>query len=262
MIDTNRQWFKSAVGVDATETSRDIAFCAHTVLRSDIFIVPDAARDDRFADNSLVTSAPHIRFYAGMPLIASKGEALGTLCVIDRVPRQLTPTQQDALRRLGRQTVQLLELRRTNLEHKKTEAALRDGEARFRQVVESAPNGILMVRSDGTIMLVNAQVERLFGYSREELLGQSIDRLLPNQFRAQHPANVQRFFANPSGRAMGTSRDLFGLRKDGHDIPIGIGSRRWTHRTARKCWLRSSTSRSANKRRAATDAPNVARCSK
>lgn len=113
LIDANRQWFKSRVGVEAAETSRDIAFCAHAILQSDIFIVPDAARDDRFADNPLVTSAPHIRFYAGMPLITSKGEALGTLCVIDRVPRQLTPAQQDTLRRLGRQTVQLLELRRS-----------------------------------------------------------------------------------------------------------------------------------------------------
>ena len=111
LVDTQRQYFKSRIGLDATETPRNVAFCAHAILHKELMVVPDALQDRRFAENPLVTSDPHIRFYAGAPLITPKGHAMGTLCVIDRVPRTLSESQQEALQALGRQVVALLQLR-------------------------------------------------------------------------------------------------------------------------------------------------------
>jgi len=113
LIDSDRQWIKANVGLNFSETARDVAFCAHTIAQRDLLVVPDATRDPRFADNPLVTSEPHIRFYAGAPLITSDGHALGTLCVLDYAPRQLDDQQRDALRVLSHQVVARLELRKT-----------------------------------------------------------------------------------------------------------------------------------------------------
>jgi two-component system, cell cycle sensor histidine kinase and response regulator CckA len=116
LVDEKRQWFKSKVGITINETSRDISFCAYAINQPDLFIVPDATQDPRFAQNLLVTAEPRIRFYAGAPLVTPDGHALGTLCVIDKVPRELRSDQQQALRILARHVVSQLELRRRSRE--------------------------------------------------------------------------------------------------------------------------------------------------
>jgi hypothetical protein len=126
LVDKSRQWFKSKVGLQRQETPRDVAFCAHAILKPEPLIVRDALKDERFADNPLVRRAPHIRFYAGFPLFNPEGFALGTLCAIDRRPRRLSAGQQQAMLILAREVVARLELRRVSwrladaLEHLKT----------------------------------------------------------------------------------------------------------------------------------------------
>ena len=112
LVDEQRQWFKARVGLAVAETHRNIAFCTYAILQDDIFIVPDALADERFSDNPLAIGAPFVRFYAGVPLTTSEGYRLGTLCVIDHVPRQLTSEQVNALKALGRQVVDQIEMRR------------------------------------------------------------------------------------------------------------------------------------------------------
>jgi signal transduction histidine kinase/ActR/RegA family two-component response regulator len=112
LVDANRQWFKSKVGLDAQETSRDVAFCSHAIHQKEIFEVEDTLHDKRFFDNPLVISEPNIRFYAGTPLVSHDGHAIGTLCVIDDKPNKLTRNQRQALEVLGRSVISQMELRK------------------------------------------------------------------------------------------------------------------------------------------------------
>jgi len=112
-VDTDRQWFKSEIGLGVSETSRDISICTHAIRQKDIFIIPDLAKDERFARNPLITGKPFIRFYAGVPLTTADGHALGTICVLDTRPRELDEPRKAALHSLARQVMALLELRRS-----------------------------------------------------------------------------------------------------------------------------------------------------
>jgi GAF domain-containing protein len=113
LVDDTRQWFKSRVGMVQQETPREVAFCAHAIFRHGPFVVQDAKKDRRFADNPLVTGEPRIRFYAGFPLVNPDGLALGALCAVDQKPRQLSTEQERAMQSLARLVMVLLESRRT-----------------------------------------------------------------------------------------------------------------------------------------------------
>lgn len=143
LVDDHRQWFKSKVGLDASETEKDIAFCSHAILQDEVFEVCNALEDERFNDNPLVTGAPDIRFYAGAPLVTENGLPIGTLCVIDQASKKLTPLQQQALKTLAKQVVSQLEMR---LNNKRLERINREREQLFAMIahdLRSPFNGIL-----------------------------------------------------------------------------------------------------------------------
>lgn len=162
IVEDERQCFVGRTGLDVTETPRSVSFCAHAMLGSELFVIPDAMQDPRFADNGLVTQAPHIRFYAGAPLVNSEGQPLGALCVIDYAPREgLTPLQQQGLTVLGRQVTLFLEARRADrrlrLEAAERADALTDSEQRFRTLADTMPQMVWSTLPDGYHDYYNAR---------------------------------------------------------------------------------------------------------
>ena len=142
LVDISRQWFKSHHGLDATETPRDYAFCAHAILQDGIFEIQDSSKDERFADNPLAKGEPHVRFYAGAPLKAH-GKQIGTLCVIDHVPRKLNQDQKSALMALADQVVSQFELRKNNKEMEKILKAKSNFLANMSHEIRTPLNGLI-----------------------------------------------------------------------------------------------------------------------
>lgn len=188
MIDHDRQWFKASVGLDALlETPREVAFCAHTIHDDEIFEITDASLDPRFIDNPLVTGHPNIRFYAGFTLRLSNGARVGTLCVIDQQPRQLTPQQREILRHLSTAVVQALESRRVTRN-------LATSEARFRALSAAAPLGIFRADADGACTYANERWQAIFNLSQSEVLGRGWCKLF-------HPEDKKAVFTEWTDKA-------------------------------------------------------------
>ncbi len=192
LVDENRQWFKASVGLTASETPRNVSFCAHAIHQPDIFVVEDATRDPRFLANPLVTDDPKLRFYAGVPLQAPGGARIGTLCVIDTIPRNITKSQRDALIILGAQVQAQMALR---LQQQALEDSLREkahlanqleaSQHMFRTFMENSPNHAWVKDSDGRLVFYNREVEKFFGIGRSEWLGRTTSEILPAE-EAEH----------------------------------------------------------------------------
>jgi PAS domain S-box-containing protein len=223
LTDREPGWCAARVGLEASAVPPDAAFVSLAAAGSDLLVVEDAAADPRFSADPVVTSEPRIRFYAGLALVSREGDqVLGALSVMDRVPRRLEPAQRDALRALGRQAVAQLEIRRqvreldrTLAEVARAEEALRRtmtgaltaSEAQVRAIVENVADGFVTYGEGGAIEIYNRAAERLFGYPPSQVLGRSIEMLVPG--------------------AVGDLKDGFhaeaeGRRADGTRFPIDL----------------------------------------
>lgn len=207
LVDEHRQWFKAITGLDATETSRDVAFCAHAILQDDIMLVADAQQDERFHDNPLVVSAPDIRFYAGVPLITAQGDHLGTLCVIDRVPRELDAAQLDAIKVLAGNVMAHLDLR---LSHQAIRQYVDDLQLAA-TIFASSSESMIVTDADNRILTVNPAFTHITGYSLEEVVGRNPSLLSSGQ---QSPEFYRKMWQelNAAGNWNG---ELWNVRKDG-----------------------------------------------
>ena len=173
LLDEERQWFKSKVGLEVDHTSRELAFCQYTIMDNDLFEIHDATLDERFKDNDLVLGEPHIRYYAGYPLIDPKGYNLGTLCVIDRKPNALSEQQKEALRLLSVEVMQLI-----------TDRRLKEELRNFEKLFLLSNDLICISGTDGYFKKINPAFENLLGWREVDILGKNI-------FELVHPADLQ-----------------------------------------------------------------------
>lgn len=219
-MDSDRQWFKSKIGLTAEQTSRHIAFCAHAILENKPLLVADALADERFKNNPLVTGEPHIRFYCGVPLVTPEGFRIGTLSVIDHVPRTLTAKQQETLQVLSRQVIEHLRLNRSLRElaraHSRLEQmhdTLRRSEEKSRTLNESSPSAIFIYRGD-RILYANQAAALISGYPVEELLTMDMWKMGHPDFLPVLKARAQ---AAQKGEAAPARYEFKIIRKDGQE---------------------------------------------
>lgn len=200
VVGADRQGITAAVGLAGDESLRAGDFCTYATSQRDVFEVPDARADERFREHPLVAGPPGLRFYAGAPLVTPEGHALGSLSVLDRVPRRLDAGEREALRALARRAVLHLDIQRHNrtlretsrrLEAavaaaRETERALLVERAYFEQLFETAPEAIVVLDPDDRVVRANGEFTRLFGYTREEALGRPINELIvPPELKAE-----------------------------------------------------------------------------
>lgn len=211
------QWFKGSWGADLLSTPREHSFCAHTIAARDTLIVPDARRDKRFMSNPLVTGAPCIRYYAGLPVLTHTGVALGALCVIDTRPRpDIGDEHLEVLRRLAGLVSKMFEQRRD----------LRAQNA-VTGFIQSSGMAIVTTSESGAISFWNPAAEQMFGHTFAEADGRDISLIIPSRFRADHHNGLARISAGGEPRLKGKAVEVVGLHRDGREFPIEISLTAW-----------------------------------
>ena len=195
LLDKERQWFKSNVGLGATETPKEFSFCQYAIMDNEVYEVPNALENEIFVNNPLVTGNPNIRFYAGAPLQDADGFNLGSLCVIDTVPKILTDEQKNALKLLAQQVVLLLDLRKKNIDLKNTQQE-------FQNFIELSMDLVCIANVNGMFYKVNPAFTKVLGYSKEELEGTPFVDFV-------HPDDLEKTYKEVEKLANGAKNDQF-----------------------------------------------------
>lgn len=217
LVEAERQLFAASVGVPFCETPRDISFCAHTILKKKIMVVPDALKDARFKNNPLVVGVPYIRFYAGIPLITPSGHAIGTLCIIDLKPRTtFTKRDEHNLHDLASLVMDKLEMRRLELARKASQV-------RFENIANTSPDTILCVNEKGMITFWNTAAEHMLEYTDEEIIGRSINTIVPDAFVVQ----LNHLVTDRDSLMKGVTLELNVQAKSGSMVPVELSVSMW-----------------------------------
>ncbi|MFJ5320702.1 sensor domain-containing phosphodiesterase [Pectobacterium parvum] len=217
LVEAERQLFAANVGVPFCETPRDISFCAHTILKKKIMVVPDALKDARFKNNPLVVGVPYIRFYAGIPLITPSGHAIGTLCIIDLKPRTtFTKRDEHNLQDLASLVMDKLEMRRLELARKASQV-------RFENIANTSPDTILCVNEKGMITFWNIAAEHMLEYTDEEIIGRSINTIVPDAFVVQ----LNHLVTDRDSLMKGVTLELNVQAKGGGLVPVELSVSMW-----------------------------------
>lgn len=221
LIDKDRQFFKSRVGIDICETSRDVSFCTHAIVQDDLLFIPDALKDSRFSQNPLVLGPPFIRFYAGQPLITPNGERLGTVCLIDSEPREtFSPDERANLCDLAALIMDRMELGR--LDHVRAVS-----QARFEKIADTSPDAIICSDAQGDITFWNRSAEKIFGYAAKDILNKPGAVIVPDSWRSVYDDELGRLRQGEKLELADRTIELSGLRKDGTEFPAEFSLSTW-----------------------------------
>ena len=217
LVAENRQWFKARVGLDIPETARNVSFCTHAINDGDVMVVHDATTDPRFSGNPMVIGEPRIRFYAAAPLVLATGERIGALCIIDRRRRaDLSARDRSAMKLMAQQVVDLLELRR-----------LRHSQQISQIISETTSDAFVCTNAESRIIYWNRGAEKMFGWTASEVLGSSLDVIIPDQHRQAHNGGMANVNKTGQSRLVGRMVEIPALRRDGSEFPVELSLGMW-----------------------------------
>lgn len=245
LLERDRQFFKAHFGFDLCQTSREISFCAHAIMQDDILLIPDAAKDRRFASNPLVLGPPFIRFYAGKPLASPTGQKIGTICLIDTKPRKNFSAED------RRNLTDVAALVMDRMEARRLEYFRSVSQARFENIAATSPDAIICSNSEGEVTFWNRSAERLFGYSASEIVHHSGEVIVPDSWLGIYEAELDRLRHGEKMELADRTIELSGLRKDGSEFPAEFSLSTWTegNTTSVGAIVRDITERRQNEER-------------